>query len=158
VRQRLQGRRRWQSPWAARGRKLAPGATDQSPAGTGPSTTAPGPGPGGQHRHPSGSSGGTRLVACSPPFTSPLPGGTEGDESHKWVTPFRVSILRDRRAVLYAGLRAGGYRVPNLLHGDLWTFNLLVAHSNDRPAITGVLDTDRAWWGDPMADWIMFLS
>ena len=45
----------------------------------------------------------------------------------------------------------------HLLHGDLWTFNLLVTHGNGQPTITGVLDTERAWWGDPMADWIMFL-
>jgi aminoglycoside phosphotransferase (APT) family kinase protein len=46
---------------------------------------------------------------------------------------------------------------PHLLHGDLWTFNLIVRRDNDNPIITGVLDADRAWWGDPMADWIMFL-
>ena len=45
---------------------------------------------------------------------------------------------------------------PSLLHGDLWTFNLLVRRENERPLITGVLDTERAWWGDPLADWIMF--
>lgn len=46
---------------------------------------------------------------------------------------------------------------PHLLHGDLWTFNLIVRRDRDRPMIAGVLDVDRAWWGDPMADWIMFL-
>jgi aminoglycoside phosphotransferase (APT) family kinase protein len=46
---------------------------------------------------------------------------------------------------------------PRLLHGDLWTFNLIVRRHGDRPAIVGVLDVDRAWWGDPMADWIIFL-
>ena len=46
---------------------------------------------------------------------------------------------------------------PYLLHGDLWTFNLLVTRKNGRPLITGVLDTERAWWGDPLADWMMFL-
>ncbi len=46
---------------------------------------------------------------------------------------------------------------PRLLHGDLWTFNLLVTRRDGRPLITGVLDTERAWWGDPFADWIMFL-
>ena len=45
---------------------------------------------------------------------------------------------------------------PSLLHGDLWTFNLLVTRENGRPLIRGVLDTERAWWGDPLADWIMF--
>ena len=48
-------------------------------------------------------------------------------------------------------------RRPCLLHGDLWTFNLLVARKDGRPLISGVLDTERAWWGDPLADWIMFL-
>jgi aminoglycoside phosphotransferase (APT) family kinase protein len=47
--------------------------------------------------------------------------------------------------------------IPHLLHGDLWTFNLLVSRGENGPVITGVLDADRAWWGDPMADWIMFL-
>ena len=47
-------------------------------------------------------------------------------------------------------------QAPSLLHGDLWTFNLLVRRENGRPLISGVLDTERAWWGDPLADWIMF--
>ncbi|HEY3474252.1 MAG TPA: phosphotransferase [Anaerolineales bacterium] len=48
-------------------------------------------------------------------------------------------------------------RVPRLLHGDLWLFNLLIQRSDRAPAIVGVLDADRAWWGDPMADWTMFI-
>jgi aminoglycoside phosphotransferase (APT) family kinase protein len=43
--------------------------------------------------------------------------------------------------------------VPALLHGDLWTLNLLVDNDPDRPTITGVLDCDAASWGDPMSDW-----
>jgi aminoglycoside phosphotransferase (APT) family kinase protein len=46
---------------------------------------------------------------------------------------------------------------PRLLHGDLWLFNLLITHGKDDPAIVGILDADRAWWGDPMADWTMFI-
>ncbi|MEO6501896.1 MAG: aminoglycoside phosphotransferase family protein [Jatrophihabitantaceae bacterium] len=47
--------------------------------------------------------------------------------------------------------------VPALLHGDLWTLNILLDADSDsdpdRPAITGVLDCDAASWGDPMSDW-----
>jgi len=43
--------------------------------------------------------------------------------------------------------------VPALLHGDLWTLNLLVDSDPARPSITGVLDCDAASWGDPMSDW-----
>lgn len=42
---------------------------------------------------------------------------------------------------------------PRLLHGDLWTLNVLVDSDPDRPTITGILDYDAAYWGDPLADW-----
>lgn len=48
-------------------------------------------------------------------------------------------------------------RQPRLLHGDLWTFNLLIALDQQNPRITAVLDADGCSWGDPMADWTMFL-
>ena len=47
--------------------------------------------------------------------------------------------------------------VPSLLHGDLWLFNLLARREADGWRIVGVLDADRAWWGDPLADWTMFV-
>jgi aminoglycoside phosphotransferase (APT) family kinase protein len=46
---------------------------------------------------------------------------------------------------------------PRLLHGDLWLFNILVARGLEGPTISGILDADRAWWGDPLADWTMFV-
>src|SRR5262249_2277648 len=42
---------------------------------------------------------------------------------------------------------------PRLLHGDLWTSNVLLAEDGREPRIVGLLDHDRAWWGDPAADW-----
>ncbi|MFD2415166.1 phosphotransferase family protein [Amycolatopsis pigmentata] len=47
---------------------------------------------------------------------------------------------------------------PRLLHGDLWTPNLMLAPKAPEPLITGVLDHDRAWWGDPAADWSVFVA
>ena len=46
---------------------------------------------------------------------------------------------------------------PSLLHGDLWLFNILIQQDETGPNIVGILDADRAWWGDPMADWLMHL-
>jgi aminoglycoside phosphotransferase (APT) family kinase protein len=48
-------------------------------------------------------------------------------------------------------------RQPRLLHGDLWTFNLLIKRDQGNPRITAVLDSDGCSWGDPMEDWTMFL-
>lgn len=34
---------------------------------------------------------------------------------------------------------------------------MLIDRNLEVPKIVGVIDIDRAWWGDPMADWSMFL-
>jgi aminoglycoside phosphotransferase (APT) family kinase protein len=62
-----------------------------------------------------------------------------------------VDFVGQRHALLDA------VREPRLLHGDLWLFNLLIERGPAGPAIVGILDADRAWWGDPMADWTMFV-
>jgi aminoglycoside phosphotransferase (APT) family kinase protein len=46
---------------------------------------------------------------------------------------------------------------PHFLHGDLWMVNILVKREAEGPRIVAVLDSDGASWGDPMADWPMFL-
>lgn len=45
-------------------------------------------------------------------------------------------------------------RVPHLVHGDLWPKNVLLERLADEVKITGLLDAERAFWGDPMAEWI----
>jgi aminoglycoside phosphotransferase (APT) family kinase protein len=47
----------------------------------------------------------------------------------------------------------------SLLTGDLWTTNVLLSADNDEyPEITGVVDLDRAEWGDPLADWAIWMA
>ena len=45
---------------------------------------------------------------------------------------------------------------PRLLHGDLWTANVMISPDAREPTITGVCDCDRAAWGDPAADWSIY--
>ena len=45
-------------------------------------------------------------------------------------------------------------RAPRLVHGDLWPKNVLLERGADGSRITGLLDSERAFWGDPMAEWI----
>lgn len=47
---------------------------------------------------------------------------------------------------------------PRLLHGDLWIGNLMLEPGADEPVICGVFDNDRVSWGDPEADWPVFLA
>ncbi|MGH3874747.1 MAG: phosphotransferase family protein [Pseudonocardiaceae bacterium] len=47
---------------------------------------------------------------------------------------------------------------PRLLHGDLWTVNVMMASDAPEPTITGVFDNDRTSWGDPESDWTIFMA
>jgi aminoglycoside phosphotransferase (APT) family kinase protein len=47
---------------------------------------------------------------------------------------------------------------PRLLHGDLWTVNVMLAEEAPEPRIVGVFDNDRTLWGDPAADWTIYMA
>lgn len=47
---------------------------------------------------------------------------------------------------------------PRLLHGDLWTVNVMMEPGAAEPMITGVFDNDRTSWGDPESDWTIFMA
>lgn len=42
--------------------------------------------------------------------------------------------------------------VPSLVHFDLWEGNILLAERDGRLEITGIVDGERSFWGDPLAD------
>ena len=67
----------------------------------------------------------------------------------------RVDGLELFRSLLARGAalidRAGP---PRLVHGDLWPRNVLVTQRGDEWLISGILDAERAFWGDPAAEWI----
>ncbi|MDE3721857.1 aminoglycoside phosphotransferase family protein [Nocardiopsis sp. N85] len=48
--------------------------------------------------------------------------------------------------------RLEAVRTPVLVHFDLWDGNVLVDGAPDTPALSGVIDGERAFWGDPVAD------
>lgn len=43
---------------------------------------------------------------------------------------------------------------PELAHGDLWPKNVLLNNGNGTK-IVGILDSERAFWGDPKSEWII---
>lgn len=43
---------------------------------------------------------------------------------------------------------------PRLVHGDLWEKNILIIKENGRWRISGILDSERAYWGDEISEWI----
>ncbi len=45
---------------------------------------------------------------------------------------------------------------PRLLHGDLWTINVMIEPNTPEPVVSGLFDCDRTWWGDPESDWAIY--
>lgn len=43
---------------------------------------------------------------------------------------------------------------PSLVHGDLWLKNIIIERNEMGAKITGVLDAERAFFGEPAAEWI----
>lgn len=63
-----------------------------------------------------------------------------------------AAVAADHRAVL------DEVTEPRLLTGDLWTVNVMLSATASVPTITGVLDFDRTWFGDPTADWTIRMA
>ncbi len=61
--------------------------------------------------------------------------------------PDRVrGLVRDHRHLLAA------VRTPVLVHFDLWDGNILVDGAPQAPVLGGIIDAERAFWGDPAAE------
>jgi len=60
---------------------------------------------------------------------------------------FRTLLREERR-------RLDAVTVPRLVHGDLWSRNVLVQNGPRGWRITALLDAERAFFGDPAAEWI----
>ena len=43
---------------------------------------------------------------------------------------------------------------PVLVHFDLWDGNILIDLAHGTPRIGGLIDAERAFWGDPLADFV----
>lgn len=66
-----------------------------------------------------------------------------------------VSGLADLRALLSEQRqRFDAVDTPRLVHGDLWPRNVLVQPHQGQWRISALLDAERAFWGDPAAEWI----
>ncbi|AZS83400.1 aminoglycoside phosphotransferase family protein [Streptomyces griseoviridis] len=116
-----------------------------------------------------------RLVARLHQVTGPgfgYPSGALGPLAPDWRTAFTTMLdavladARDHRPWLprpvdaIAATLAAGYdaldavTVPRLVHFDLWPGNILVDRSTGTPRVGGLVDGERMFWGDPLADFV----
>ncbi|MFF3846803.1 phosphotransferase family protein [Streptomyces sp. NPDC002328] len=100
------------------------------------------------------------------------PSGALGPLAADWRTAFTAmldAVLADARAYdarlprpadeVAAVLRTAydaldEVAVPRPVHFDLWSGNVLVDRSAGEPRIGGLIDGERMFWGDPLADFV----
>ncbi len=44
---------------------------------------------------------------------------------------------------------------PSLLHGDIWPRNVIIKSDGESYSIKAVIDSERAYWGDPISEWVL---
>ncbi|MCX4763637.1 aminoglycoside phosphotransferase family protein [Streptomyces sp. NBC_01275] len=78
------------------------------------------------------------------------------EDAERWESPLGVT-----RAEVLGFLEAGAnaldeVRRPSLVHFDLWPGNIFIATGSpsggDAPRLVGIIDHERAFWGDPVAE------
>ncbi|MFJ5779806.1 phosphotransferase family protein [Streptomyces sp. NPDC093094] len=72
------------------------------------------------------------------------------DDADRWQSPLGVPPGDIRTLVAEGGQALAEVTEPRLVHFDLWPGNIFVDPAG--PRITGLIDHERAFWGDPAAE------
>ena len=73
-------------------------------------------------------------------------------DRYRVTLPLPTGVIR-RRAARHEGA-LDEVTTPVLVHFDLWDGNILVDLDGEAPRIGGLIDAERAFWGDPLADFV----
>ncbi|MFI6039757.1 phosphotransferase family protein [Streptomyces sp. NPDC051315] len=76
------------------------------------------------------------------------------DDAERWRSPLGIPPDAVRALVAEGGYALDEVTAPRLVHFDLWPGNIFVDVTGDgeRARIAGLIDHERAFWGDPAAE------
>ena len=73
-------------------------------------------------------------------------------DQYRVALPLPTGVIRQRAARHESALDEVTTSV--LVHFDLWDGNILIDLDGEAPRIGGLIDAERAFWGDPLADFV----
>ncbi|MFD0856014.1 phosphotransferase family protein, partial [Actinomadura adrarensis] len=76
------------------------------------------------------------------------------DDAERFEVPLPRPADHIRGVLAAQGPVLDEVRVPRLVHFDLWDGNILVDLGPDGRRIGALIDAERAFWGDPMAEFV----
>ncbi|MFG1666178.1 phosphotransferase family protein [Streptomyces sp. Y7] len=76
------------------------------------------------------------------------------DDAERWGAPLGVPPADIRTLVAEGADALDEVTEPRLVHSDLWPGNIFIdaGAGGRRPRVTGLIDHERAFWGDPAAE------
>ncbi|MFJ3774789.1 phosphotransferase family protein [Streptomyces sp. NPDC090075] len=74
------------------------------------------------------------------------------EDAERWGSDLGVPAADIRTLVTEGGHPLDEVTEPRLVHFDLWPGNVFVDHPGNGARITGLIDHERAFWGDPAAE------
>ncbi|MFG2738893.1 phosphotransferase family protein [Streptomyces chartreusis] len=76
------------------------------------------------------------------------------DDAERWRSPLGVPPADIRTLVAEGADALDEVTEPRLVHSDLWPGNIFIdaGDGDRRPRLTGLIDHERAFWGDPAAE------
>lgn len=76
------------------------------------------------------------------------------DDAIRWSIPLPVPRERILGLVRANAAALDEVTRPALVHFDIWPGNVFLTGVGDRPAIQAIIDHERAFWGDPLAEFV----
>ncbi|WP_406316271.1 aminoglycoside phosphotransferase family protein [Streptosporangium sp. NBC_01639] len=74
-------------------------------------------------------------------------------DAHRYATPLPRPADEIRAAIEASAAVLDEVTVPSLVHFDVWPGNVFLT-PGDTPRIQAIIDHERAFWGDPLADFV----
>jgi aminoglycoside phosphotransferase (APT) family kinase protein len=75
-------------------------------------------------------------------------------DSARYATPLPLSASEIAAAIAAVSGVLDDVRVPSLVHFDIWPGNVFLTLDDGPPRIQAIIDHERAFWGDPLADFV----
>jgi aminoglycoside phosphotransferase (APT) family kinase protein len=76
------------------------------------------------------------------------------DDAVRYATALPLSPLEIAKLIYTNTAALDEVQTPALVHFDIWPGNVFLALSEGKPRIQALIDHERAFWGDPLADFV----